>query len=359
MNISFTHKILYGFLLVAGISVLGEVAMTVMSGRLHIATEAILDLQRVDYDLKTMEQDIRLEENLVRRYAGETDTALLPRLRFLADAFSKKMTDLRAQSIWADGEVRAGLNRLMQEHEIFLERFQKGVFQSRFFAEEYFKLDLEARQIALADGFAGLHLLLRQRVAGKMVVLTETMRLMNRIAVLFLILTLATAFLLAIIITRSILTPFRRLLFATRQIGSGDFESPVEIEGADEEIRELLEGFEQMALKLKRYRDNLIQTERLNAVSSIATSVSHEVNNPLMIITGTAEYVKSVKAFSDPDLKEKMETILAEGTRISDIIHKLARIQRIIVEDYTLTESAQMGEGKLIDINSSIKADKP
>jgi len=74
-----------------------------------------------------------------------------------------------------------------------------------------------------------------------------------------------------------------------------------------------------------------------------------------MIISGNAEYVRTVKAGGDPELGEKMADILKEVERISEITKKLSQIKQILVEDYTLSSSKEWGAGRLIDIDGSAK----
>jgi signal transduction histidine kinase len=122
---------------------------------------------------------------------------------------------------------------------------------------------------------------------------------------------------------------------------------------ADEEVIELIEAVQEMARQLKKYRDNLIETERLKAVNLLATGVSHEVNNPLMIISGTAEYMRTVKGSKDEELREKMGTIIDEVQRISGITKKLTRIKQIILDDYSLKSQSQTGDRRMVNIEGS------
>jgi nitrogen-specific signal transduction histidine kinase len=67
----------------------------------------------------------------------------------------------------------------------------------------------------------------------------------------------------------------------------------------------------------------------------VVASVNHEINNPLMIISGNAQFLEmSMDRFPD-EMKERVRIILEETERISKVTKKLREIKNPVVEDYT------------------------
>lgn len=358
MNISFTRKILFGFIIITFLGVLGNLFIMLMSGRVNTASASILDIQRADFLVGKMEETVKIEGKLCRRYQRDRDTSAYGEFTLAVESFNKLVEEFRSRKFWTDAELQTAFNRVVAAHNVFLSHFSEGALRPEHFLKSGYSEEVDRNLDLLDKAFPPVHLVLQQRVEGKIGLLEGAIGYMNRMVAVLLVVTLVVAVGLCVFITRSILIPFRKLLLGTRKIGEGQFDYALDVENADEEVRELIEAFEQMARMLQKYRDNLIQTERFNAISSIAASVSHEVNNPLMIISGNAEFVRSVKAGDDRDTAEKMADIIREVERISVITKKLSHIKEIILEDYSLKSSAEWGAGKLIDIAGSAKGEK-
>ena len=116
--------------------------------------------------------------------------------------------------------------------------------------------------------------------------------------------------------SRRIVNPIRRLRQEASLIAAGDLNQPLMIETGDE-IEELASEFEKMRLQLRqhigsleekveertqkliesqaereRVMEQLIQTEKMAAVGTLASGIGHEINNPLYVITGLAEAIR-------------------------------------------------------------------
>jgi signal transduction histidine kinase len=87
--------------------------------------------------------------------------------------------------------------------------------------------------------------------------------------------------------------PVNRLTRATRRIARGDLDARIAATSSDE-LRRLVEDFNQMAADLKRQRAELERTQRLEAWADMARQVAHDIKNPLTPIQLSAEHVQRV-----------------------------------------------------------------
>jgi nitrogen fixation/metabolism regulation signal transduction histidine kinase len=156
------------------------------------------------------------------------------------------------------------------------------------------------------------------------------------------------ALLFSLLFSRAITNSLRRLKLSASHIGKGDFNfSPAGY--PKDEIGDLAVAFFEMSIDLKNAQEELIKSKRLAAIGEVVASVNHEINNPLMIISGNAQFLEmSMKAFPE-DMKERVKIILEETERISNVTRKLREIKNPVVEDYTSS-----GE-QMINLDKSIE----
>ena len=87
--------------------------------------------------------------------------------------------------------------------------------------------------------------------------------------------------------------PVNRLMRATRRIARGDLDARVLATSSDE-LRRLVDAFNQMADDLQRQRAELERTNRLAAWADMARQVAHDIKNPLTPIQLNAEHMRRV-----------------------------------------------------------------
>ena len=98
---------------------------------------------------------------------------------------------------------------------------------------------------------------------------------------------------LGYVMAERIADPVNRLTRATRRIARGDLDARVAVTSSDE-LRRLVEDFNQMAGDLKRQRAELERTQRLEAWADMARQVAHDIKNPLTPIQLSAEHAQRV-----------------------------------------------------------------
>ena len=138
----------------------------------------------------------------------------------------------------------------------------------------------------------------------------------------------------ALFFSRLMTNSLRRLKVSASAIGKGDFSfDPSGYPG--DEIGDLAGAFHDMALDLRKAQEELVKSKRLAAIGEVVASVNHEINNPLMIISGNAQFLEMSMTDYPEEMKERVKVILEETERISNVTRKLREIRNPIVEEYT------------------------
>ncbi len=153
----------------------------------------------------------------------------------------------------------------------------------------------------------------------------------------------------ALLFSRYISHHLRRLRESASTIAKGDFDfNPMGY--PKDEIGDLANAFFDMAIDLKTTQDELIRKRRLAAIGEIVASVNHEINNPLMIISGNAQFLEmTLDDGVTQDTKNRIHAILDETERISQVTRKLRDIKNPVVEDYTSSGEQMINLDKSAD----------
>src|SRR6185295_1444468 len=116
--------------------------------------------------------------------------------------------------------------------------------------------------------------------------------------------------------------PVNRLTRATRRIARGDLDVRVASTSSDE-LRRLVDDFNQMAADLKRQRSAFERTQRLEAWADMARQVAHDIKNPLTPIQLSAEHARRINNDRgrplSPVLDECVNAILSQVTLLRQI----------------------------------------
>jgi nitrogen fixation/metabolism regulation signal transduction histidine kinase len=154
--------------------------------------------------------------------------------------------------------------------------------------------------------------------------LDRTLRLASALFVL-------VAAVLAGSVARRISGPLRDVTRATRRLAEGDLEARVETSSRDE-LRELVDSFNQMAADLARQRQDLERSNRLAAWAEMARQVAHEVKNPLTPIQLSAEHLRRVYGDARVDFPAALElctqTILRQVRQLRGMVTEFSAFAR-------------------------------
>jgi signal transduction histidine kinase len=127
---------------------------------------------------------------------------------------------------------------------------------------------------------------------------------------------------LAYSLARRIAGPINELTEATRAVAGGRLDVSLET-SAEDEIGALFSSFNQMTADLKRQREDLEKTKKLEAWAEMARQVAHEVKNPLTPIQLSTQHLLRVYGDDGVDfakvLRECSETILEQVKALRQI----------------------------------------
>jgi signal transduction histidine kinase len=141
----------------------------------------------------------------------------------------------------------------------------------------------------------------------------------------------AVAFLVAVLLARSIGRPLAVLATEAGKVAAGEAQ-PIRVRGSGE-VRELGLAFDKMITDLAATRRRLAAASRVAAWREVARRVAHEVKNPLAPIRAAVETLRRLRAREDPRFDEYFDeatrTVLDEVHRISNIVTEFTRFARL------------------------------
>jgi signal transduction histidine kinase len=290
---------------------------------------AILTLASRVGDNEIVYVDLRLDSVLSAfTRSGLAQTYLMDSDGFaLADSDHKKIstpTDLKADPLMASAQT----SKLRSELKSYRE-------SNTDYLGSFFKLGLAnlvvASKIQSDEAFSAAQVLFKKSLLYALIVITA-------------------AFLIALFLSHSLTTPIRRMVEATQRIASGDFDVSLPVKSGDE-LAYLSASFNSMNANLKTSRDQiqeysrdlekkvaertvqleeqnvaikeaqeaLIRTTRLASVGEVAGRAAHEVLNPLTsILTRLEKLQNQVKTEESDDLSLFSEIISAWQKSLSE-----------------------------------------
>ncbi|MGH9847222.1 MAG: ATP-binding protein, partial [Blastocatellia bacterium] len=147
----------------------------------------------------------------------------------------------------------------------------------------------------------------------------------NRLLLLW-TLALATAWLLSYLIAGRITRPIESLARSARELGTGNYDLPVPPPPGGE-IGQLAQAFNQMRSSLKQTQSQLLRNERLATIGQMASSIIHDLRNPLATISTAAEVMQR-DGVPPPQRDELLRTQLRASHRMSGMLGEILEFSR-------------------------------
>jgi two-component system, NtrC family, sensor kinase len=285
----------------------------------------------------------------------------------------KKLPDLAG-----DPRLGAGLLRLLREgdyaHIVIVGREGEKLIAAGF-AEDQEGYALSAAREAAATGMSSHHfsgttwgviwlsksdlwisspLSFQGRVLGGMslscslIPVYETLRNSQKVILLYIFLdTLVLVMVGLVLLSRIVVKPIHQLLSLTAGYKEGD-EVPAVAVGSRNEIGELTRSLHNMLRRLdenkkelrdhiaslekaneelRQAQDEIIRSEKLASVGRLAAGIAHEIGNPIGIILGYLDLLRSGD-IEEEEKKDFLGRIESEITRVNQIIKDLLDFSR-------------------------------
>jgi signal transduction histidine kinase len=127
-------------------------------------------------------------------------------------------------------------------------------------------------------------------------------------------------------VSRTITHPLDNLVSGVRALAAGDYMFSITPRGSSE-VAELGEAFSKMRDELLASQQRWIAAERIAALGSAASSISHDLRHHLAALVANAEFLyeaESLKLNRD-EIYEEIKTASAEMTDLLDSLRELAR----------------------------------
>ncbi len=172
-------------------------------------------------------------------------------------------------------------------------------------------------------------------------VLPDLRRRLTRSALLIGGVGLLVAWLVALVLTRSLSEPLRELTVATARVAAGQWDKPIRVSGSVAEVRSLQRAFDRMQRDLLRQQTELRRAERAAAWRDAARRIAHEIKNALTPLQLNWERLRTMTAEGDiqPDVLQ------ASSESIS---RQLSILRRFLGE---FSELARWPEATLVEID--------
>jgi signal transduction histidine kinase len=150
--------------------------------------------------------------------------------------------------------------------------------------------------------------------------------------------------------------PISKLMDGIKSLAEGHLDHQIDLRRGDE-LSELAQAFNQMAVDLKKARERIIgeaeaklelerslrQSEKLATIGQLASELAHEIGTPLNIIYGRTELIQR-KLGDKEELQKNLDIILHQTERITRIIQQLLGFVR-----KKKSEHAPMNPGALLE----------
>lgn len=358
MKISISAKLFFGFLVVIFLNVFFVVVVSKLTHLNSIATI----LNRQNAIRNTMLQVSALHSNqdnlylifdkLNRRESVDNFLEIGSQINALLDSVSQALAIIQinervlSQSDWTSSHDIAQLATIINDKILLSNSRYQHSFKSlseiaqssnqfqRTATQQELKQAIAEASDTLSRAIASAESLLENQTQEYIKDIESRIDAVKQLTLIILGGMSVFALLFGMVFSRAITTSLRRLKESASILAKGTFDFDPRGYPSDE-IGELATAFFDMAYDLKNAQEELVRSKRLATIGEVVASVNHEINNPLMIISGNAQFLEMAMEDGPADLKARVQAIIEETERISRVTRKLREIKNPVVENYT------------------------
>lgn len=178
-------------------------------------------------------------------------------------------------------------------------------------------------------------------------------------------LAIVASLILSYLVAGRITRPLETLVVSAKELGQGNYDVVVPT-GAQGEVAHLASAFDQMRHSLRQTQAALLKNERLATIGQMASSIIHDLRNPLATISTAAEVMKN-NGLSLDRRQTMLETQLRASGRMNSMLGELLDFsrgsyklnRRRITLDAIIRRSAQELNVQLSQLGVRLQTDIP
>ena len=124
-----------------------------------------------------------------------------------------------------------------------------------------------------------------------------------------------------------IIRPLEKLHQAMNEIKEGNLNNPLDAEDVEGEVRQLMEDFEEMRIRLKENQEEKLQYDRDN--KELISNITHDLKTPITSIKGYVEGILDGVARSPEQMNRYIRTIYNKANDMDRLIDELTFYTKI------------------------------
>lgn len=257
-----------------------------------------------NYVNKSFRVDLKHRANINEKIVLEKNLISKEEYNEILKEYVEKLTDEKRYHIpypYKSDSLISGKNSVLPKEFITNLLQQKSYFYSddsiKFYGEEF-----------IVDGSRWLIIISANDLSGDNL-LSE----LKNIIIIGTIIISIILFIVSYILSRSILKPIKNKVYSAMKISSSNMHERIDVENPNDELGQLAIAFNRMLGRLE---------ESFKSQNSFISNASHEIKNPLTMISGTAE-IALLKERSVDDYKKTLESILQDSEFLNSLVNQL------------------------------------
>jgi two-component system NtrC family sensor kinase len=186
--------------------------------------------------------------------------------------------------------------------------------------------------------------------------MASTLHTSTVVAVAFLAMMMACMAFGAAFLTRAVLTPLARFVRYTDRIAAGDFSPVRPARKFRDEFSDLGLAINRMLHELKARQEQLLQAEKMAAIGTLTSGITHEINNPLNNIALTTEtLITGFGEYSDEEKVSMLEQLYTQVERAGSTVRNLLDFTRKEKPSFTAVSVPDVLEATLKLVSNELK----
>jgi len=136
--------------------------------------------------------------------------------------------------------------------------------------------------------------------------------------------------------SRQFMRPLQTLTKVAKDIGSGNLDVKAEVKTKDEfgvlakSFNEMVADLNRQAKELRDAQDKLVRSEKLATIGQLASSMAHEIRNPLGVMKNVVYYFNMLELGKEnAEIKENLDILSGEIENVNKIISDLLEFSRV------------------------------